>query len=215
MSEFVEKVTEEKKKGPKTVRKVEPIRSKKVIRETLEVLSRDRSRIGERRYLLFASGIYLGRRVGDLLKLKVGDVKGMKNLAIVEEKTGKSMSMAINETLQAIYRDRLRDRDPKEPLFASSRANRITGQYKAVDKRTALRDIKEIARIARLPADYRIGTHTMRKTFGYWYYKTFGDMATLMKMFNHSKAEITLIYIGITDDQLRMAFRKTKDMYDD
>ena len=212
MSENLEKAT---KQEPRKVRKVEPIRDKKVIRETLEALSMDRSQAGERRYLLFASGIYLGRRVGDLLKLSVGDVKGKENLAIAEEKTGKTASMAINKTLQAIYRERLLDRDPAEPLFASSRVNPRTGKREAINKRTALRDIKQVAKIARLPDDYRIGTHTMRKTFGYWYYKTFGDLATLMTMFNHSKAEVTLIYIGITDDQLRMAFRKTKDLYDD
>ena len=213
VSENLQKSTE--KKEPRKIRKVEPIRDKAVIRDTLEALSRDRSPAGERRYLLFASGIYLGRRVGDLLKLTVGDVKGKKNLAIVEEKTGKTASMAINETLQAIYRERLKDRDPSEPLFVSTRAKPITGDLKAINKRTALRDIKQVARIARLPDDYRIGTHSMRKTFGYWYYKTYGDLATLMTMFNHSKAEVTLIYIGITDDQLRMAFRKTKDLYDD
>lgn len=209
MSENLQKST---KKG---VRKVEPIRDKRVIRDTLEALSKDRSAVGERRYLLFASGIYLGRRIGDLLRLTVGDVRGQENLQIVEEKTGKKMSMAINATLQKIYRERLAGRDPDEPLFVSSRANRITGEKRAIDKRTALRDIKAVAKVARLPENYRIGTHSMRKTFGYWYYKTFGDLATLMTMFNHSKAEVTLIYIGITDDQLRTAFRKTKDMYDD
>lgn len=213
-SEILENSTKEKKK-PRQIRKVEPIRNKETIRLTLEALSRDRSPIGERRYLLFASGIYLGRRIGDLLMLKVGDVYGKKNLAIEEEKTGKTASMAINESLQAIYRERLKGRDPGEPLFISSRKEKITGDVKAIDKRTALRDIKAVAKIAKLPEDYRIGTHSMRKTFGYWYYKTFGDLATLMTMFNHSKAEVTLIYIGITDDQLRTAFKKTKDMYDD
>lgn len=210
MSENLQKMTN---KGRRT--RVEPIRDKKVIRDTLEALSRDRSPEGERRYLLFASGIYLGRRVGDLLKLKVRDVYRQQNLEIIEEKTGKRMSMAINDTLQSIYRDRLQGRDLSEPVFVSRRKERITGDVKAIDKRTALRDIQAVAKVARLPDDYRIGTHSMRKTFGYWYYKTYGDLATLMKMFNHSKAEVTLIYIGITDDQLRTAFRKTRDMYED
>lgn len=210
MSENLQKVTT---KGRRT--RVEPIRDKRVIRDTLEALSRDRTPAGERRYLLFASGIYLGRRVGDLLGLKVRDVYRQQNLEIVEEKTGKRISMAINEKLQAIYRERLKGRDPEEPVFASPRRNRITGDVMPINKRTALRDIQQVAKVARLPEGYRIGTHSMRKTFGYWYYKTFGDLATLMKMFNHSKAEVTLIYIGITDDQLRTAFRKTRDMYDD
>ena len=31
-----------------------------------------------------------------------------------------------------------------------------------------------------------IGTHTMRKTFGYTYYQSTKDVATLMEIFNHS-----------------------------
>lgn len=45
-----------------------------------------------------------------------------------------------------------------------------------------------------------IGTHTMRKTFGYWHYKQYKDVAILQDIFNHSPPSITLRYIGITDD---------------
>lgn len=47
-----------------------------------------------------------------------------------------------------------------------------------------------------------IGTHTMRKTFGYWYYKQSKDIATLQSILNHSHPEITLRYIGITDEEI-------------
>lgn len=195
--------------------KVEPIRDKALIRRITEALAEDRSRIGERRYLLFVSGIYLGRRVGDLLKLTVGDVRGRRYLEITEQKTGKKKQLAFNDTLQKIYRERLAGRDPEEPLFISSHKDRITGKPKAIDERTALRDIKAIGRAARLPDDVHIGTHTLRKTFGYWFYRNYGDMAMLMKLFNHSKAEVTQTYIGIDDDEQRNAFRKTSHMYDD
>jgi integrase len=52
-----------------------------------------------------------------------------------------------------------------------------------------------------------IGTHTMRKTFGYWYYKQFKDVAELQKILNHSHPEITLKYIGITDEQIENNMR--------
>jgi integrase len=45
-----------------------------------------------------------------------------------------------------------------------------------------------------------IGTHTMRKTFGYWHYKQHKDIAILQDIFNHSAPSITLKYIGITQD---------------
>ena len=83
--------------------KVEPIRDKALIRRIIEALAGDRSQRGERRYLLFVSGIYLGRRVGDLLKLRVGDVRGRKYLEITEQKTGKRKLLAFNDVLQKIY----------------------------------------------------------------------------------------------------------------
>ena len=47
-----------------------------------------------------------------------------------------------------------------------------------------------------------IGTHTMRKTFGYWFYKQTKDVAKLQSLLNHSHPEITLRYIGITDEEI-------------
>ena len=46
-----------------------------------------------------------------------------------------------------------------------------------------------------------IGTHTMRKTLGYWHYKQFKDVVELQMILNHSNPEITLTYI-ITDEQI-------------
>ena len=48
----------------------------------------------------------------------------------------------------------------------------------------------------------RVGTHTMRKTFGYHHYQKFKDVAMLQKIFNHSSPQITLRYIGIEQDQI-------------
>lgn len=193
--------------------KVEPIRDKRVIREILCVLEKDRSPVGERRYLLFASGIYLGRRIGDLLKLKVGDVRGKKTLTITEGKTDKEKVLAFNSVLQKIYKERLAGRDPDEPLFISRQHTKISKEAKAITSRTALRDIHAIGEMAGIK--YRIGTHTLRKTFGYWYYQNYRDIGMLMKLFNHSKEEITQIYIGLDVDEQCDAFRRTSHMYDD
>ena len=48
----------------------------------------------------------------------------------------------------------------------------------------------------------------MRKTFGYHYYRKTKDVATLMKMFNHSDPSITLKYIGIIQDEMNRARRE-------
>ena len=46
----------------------------------------------------------------------------------------------------------------------------------------------------------RIGTHSLRKTFGYHHYKKFGNLPLLQKIFNHSSSSVTLRYIGLEQD---------------
>jgi site-specific recombinase XerD len=48
----------------------------------------------------------------------------------------------------------------------------------------------------------KIGTHTLRKTFGYHAFKNGVDLSLLMRIFNHSCQAVTLRYIGITQDQI-------------
>ncbi len=48
----------------------------------------------------------------------------------------------------------------------------------------------------------RIGTHTLRKTFGYHAYKMGMDLSVIQKLLNHASPSITLSYIGITRDDL-------------
>jgi integrase len=56
--------------------------------------------------------------------------------------------------------------------------------YRQLNKAAEMMDIEE-----------GIGTHTLRKTFGYWHYKQFRDVAELQKILNHSHPEITLRYL--------------------
>ena len=45
-----------------------------------------------------------------------------------------------------------------------------------------------------------IGTHTLRKTFGYHLYKKTKDVALLQCILNHSSPHITMKYIGINQE---------------
>ena len=46
-----------------------------------------------------------------------------------------------------------------------------------------------------------VGNHTLRKTFGYWFYKATKDIAMLQEILNHSHPSVTLRYIGITEEE--------------
>ena len=52
-----------------------------------------------------------------------------------------------------------------------------------------------------------IGTHTMRKTFGYWHYQQYKDVAILQEIFNHASPSVTLRYIGINQDIIDNSYR--------
>lgn len=47
-----------------------------------------------------------------------------------------------------------------------------------------------------------IGTHSMRKTFGYRLYLETKDKALIMDHFNHSEEKVTLRYVGLLQDTL-------------
>jgi integrase len=53
-----------------------------------------------------------------------------------------------------------------------------------------------------------IGTHTLRKTFGYHFYKANQNVVMLQQLFNHSSPSITLRYIGITQDEIAEEWEK-------
>lgn len=42
-----------------------------------------------------------------------------------------------------------------------------------------------------------VGNHTLRKTFGYWFYKATKDIAILQKILHQSHPSVALRYIGI------------------
>ncbi|OAZ59764.1 putative integrase/recombinase YoeC [Bacillus siamensis] len=55
-----------------------------------------------------------------------------------------------------------------------------------------------------------IGTHTLKKTFGYHFYKRTKDVAMLQEIFDHSDQRTTLRYIGINQDAMNNIMKKFK-----
>ena len=69
-----------------------------------------------------------------------------------------------------------------------------------LDRFSAYRIIKEACAEAGL--EEHVGTHTLRKTFGYHFYQEKKDIALLQTIFNHSTPTVTLRYIGINQDMI-------------
>ena len=167
---------------------VEPIRDKNKI----EVVKRILKEHGTRDFLLFLMGINIGLRISDILKLKVSDVKNKNYIEITEQKTGKYKRFPITESFKEVLEDYIIGKNSEEWLFPSQRGN------KPITRIQAYRIICNACSEAGI--NTRIGTHTLRKTFGYHFYNKTKDIALLQCIFNHSTPSVTLRYIGINQD---------------
>jgi len=167
---------------------VEPIRDKSKIDAVKRILKEN----GSRDYLLFIMGINCGLRISDILKLKVSDVKNKEYIELIEKKTGKYKKFPIANSYKSILEDYVVDRSMNDWLFSSQRGG------KPITRIQAYRIICSACEKAGINS--RIGTHTLRKTFGYHFYNETKDVALLQAILNHSAPNITLKYIGINQD---------------
>lgn len=186
-----EKMIEKKTINKKTeIKDVRPIRSLEKIEDMKWSLKKW---CGERDYMMFLIGINTGLRVGDLLELKIEDVKGKKAVMVLEGKTEKSREIYLTNIYDELN-DYIAILEDTEWLFPSRKGDKAISRvqaYRQLNKAAGMVDITD-----------GIGTHTMRKSFGYWHYKQFKDVAELQKILNHSHPQITLDYIGITNEQI-------------
>ena len=169
---------------------VEPIRDRAKIDVVKDILRKN----NYRNYLLFLLGINSGLRISDILKLKVQDVKNKSYIELIEQKTGKYKRFPITNSFKSELQDYVKKRKSEEWLFTSQRGNNHISRVQAY---RILRNVCEKVEITS-----KIGTHTLRKTFGYHFYQKNHDIALLQCIFNHSNPSVTLRYIGINQDMI-------------
>ncbi|MFX3637063.1 MAG: site-specific integrase [Candidatus Pristimantibacillus sp.] len=172
---------------------VQPIRDKETIEKMKDVLKKS----SYRDWFMFVFGINTGLRISDILNLKVCDVKDKTHVTIREKKTNKEKRFKINTSLQIVINDYIKTMEEDEFLFASKKTGKGLGRIQAYKILNAA--------ASKVGLTESIGTHTLRKTFGYFFYKQTKDIAILQTLFNHSSPSITLLYIGINQDQLDLA----------
>ena len=179
---------------------VEPIKSKK----DLERIEGFLERHSKRNRLIFTFGINTGLRVSDILGLNVEDVEGKSYVEIKEKKTGKYKRFPLNTKLKVLIKDYLQNErcksyslTEKEPLFLGKKHCRL-------DRSQVYRFLNEACKQLGIMAN--VGTHTMRKSFGYHFYKQYNDVALLQKILNHSSPAITLRYIGIAQEEIDLSY---------
>jgi site-specific recombinase XerD len=177
---------------------VQPIRDKKKIEDMKKWLIAQ----SPRDHLMFVLGINSGLRISDILKMKVADVitekrKPQADYELREQKTGKTKKFPFGKNVQKAIETFLSDfqGDREDYLFSSRK-----GENQPITRQHAWRIINEAARSVGIQD--KIGTHTLRKTFGYHAYKSGTDITPLQQIFNHSAPSVTLRYIGIQQDDI-------------
>lgn len=177
---------------------VEPIRDLEIIKAIADDLYKD----NERNYIMFLMGIYSGLRISDILKRRVKEVKNKDFISLREKKTGNQRIIQINPMLKRALKAYCEDKALDDYLIRSRE-----GTNKPITRDMAYKVLNGAGQRYGLS---NIGTHTMRKTFGYHYYKQTGDVVTLQKIFGHSDPSITLRYIGIQQEEINKAIKNLK-----
>ena len=155
--------------------------------------------------LLIVCGVNMGLRIGDLLNLTYEQLHKVK-FVIKEQKTKKMRKVVANSiVLEAV--GKMPDTPAKQlggKVFTTRLGTTYSRQY-------INRQLKKYFDTS----DRKISTHSLRKSFGRrWYTKQQekgvkdGGLARLQLQLNHSSPQVTLRYIGVTQESL-------DDMYDD
>ena len=173
----------------------EPIRNKQ---QAQELAGYWLKRGNVRNYALIVIGICTALRIGDLLRVTWEDVYDEKrgdfrtHIILTERKTGKQKTIALNK--QAVNALRLLYPNRRGAfVFQSNRK-----EDKAISRVQAWRVIRAAAEAIGLAGV--IACHSLRKTFGYFAWKSGVLPVMLMDIFNHSSFEITRRYLGISQD---------------
>ena len=154
-------------------------------------------------FAIFYVGVNTGLRISDIVKLNYNDIRNsdgtMKiHISIVEKKTNTLKRFPIVNGLYTELDKYTKNMRDGEYIFKSHK-----GQNKPITTTQAYRIISNAATNIGLE---EVGTHTLRKTFGYHHYKQFKDIAILQQIFNHSSPTVTLRYLGIDQDEIDKSY---------
>ena len=163
-----------------------------------------------RDYCLFIIGINTSLRISDILKIRWNDVydfetqKFREHLILREQKTGKLNCIALNESCQKALVLQMKYKYPnfQDDFIFYSKNN----AQKHISRNRAWHIIKQAALDNRI--DGNISCHSLRKTFGYHAWKSGGQPALIMEIYNHSNIEITKRYLSIDQDEKDYLFHK-------
>ena len=183
-------------------RTTEPIRNKQQLQDLANYFL---LRGQYRNYALIVMATCTALRISDLLRLRWEDVYSedrgqfLTHLTIVEHKTGKQKTIALNQQIIKALKLYL-PHHKGEHIFSNGRKKEAS-----ISRVQAWRIVKAAA--AAVGIIGRIACHSLRKTFGYhaWVDQKISPVV-IMQIYNHSSYEVTRRYLGITQDEIDKAY---------
>jgi len=180
--------------------KVEPIRYLADIKRIKNLLVQR-----PRDLALFSLGINTPLRVSDLLELTFGQVAGLAPgdpLVIHEKRTGRRLKIGFNriccEAVANLAASRQEASQAGRYLFASRRSEVLLPS-------SVHRLVKSWCKSIGLDGNY--GANSLRKTWGYHQFATFGtDLSRLSTFFNHPSRRQTLDYLCLAPEDFKRIF---------
>ena len=182
---------------------VQPIRDMELLNKCYDIArEHDKHRkTGEVSWeLLLLIGFNTSLRISDIRRFRVRDLRGKDYAEIKAQKTGKEARILINPPARRAINRLLSGRPGDEYILQSKQRYMATHKPRAITRQRAYQIINEIARRAGIKD--HIGCHTLRKTFGYHYYKMTGDVVSLQRILCHTSSRETLIYIGVVQEEI-------------
>ena len=157
-------------------------------------------------------GVNVALRYSDLSELKFEDITYENTIKLFEEKTNKKKEVKLNKfcveeikKLKEYYHNLKIKNWNKGYIFKSLSRNILS---KNIDRNLTIQSFNRYLKEAQreLKISHNIGSHSLRKTWGKFYYEKYKDIATVMKILNHSSIESTLRYIGIDRKRLHKIY---------
>lgn len=200
---------------------VYPFTTQEEIKAVIDVLNKrieeapdeNKRMIACRNKMMILVGMNLGIRASDLCGLKYsffmnhdGTFKDFYTLQPKKtRKTGKFVKLYFNQVVKKAITDYIEEYpvfDMDDYLFKSRQGNGPIVEH------TLWKIVVDVAAEAGLESNY--GSHSLRKTFGYWAWHNAEDknkaLVTLQVIFNHSSTTTTARYIGLTDGEMSDVF---------
>ena len=184
----------------------QPIRDKQQARELAEYYLRR----GElRNHVLIIMGVHTALRISDILRLKWDNVydfehnRVRESLSVTEKKTNKAKVVALNDRIMRALTLYSQTAKRGGFLIKSPRGG-------AISRVQAYRIIRAAAEA--LNFHMRVSCHSLRKTFGYFAWKSGISPAVIMEIYNHSSFAVTRRYLGVTQDDKNEVYLKLAEI---